>query len=86
MGVVEEEALGFVKLSPHDRSAFHVGNWRRMIGRRMNVLTGQLNRSERVNVLLLPGKKGAAETGGLMYLSRESGGRSRDEAVEILFS
>jgi hypothetical protein len=52
----------------------------------MNVLTGQLNRSERQSVLLLLGKMGAAETGGLMYLRRESGGRSRDEAVEILFS
>ena len=52
----------------------------------MDVLTGQLNRSERKNVLLLPGKEGAAETGGLMYLRRESGGMSRDEAVEILFS
>ena len=52
----------------------------------MDVLTGQLNRSERKNVLLLPGKMGAAETGGLMYLRRESEGRSRDEAVEILFS
>jgi hypothetical protein len=52
----------------------------------MDVLTGQLNRSERKNVLLLPGKMGAAETGGLMYLRRESGGRSRDEAVEILLS
>jgi hypothetical protein len=41
-----------------------------------------LNRSERKNVLLLPGKRGAAETGGLMYLRRVSGGRSRDEAVE----
>lgn len=34
-------------------------------------LQGQLNRSKRKNILLLPGKMGAAETGGLMYLRGE---------------
>jgi hypothetical protein len=44
----------------------------------MDVLTGQLNRSERKKVLLLPGKMGAAET-GRSYVSQEREWREESE-------